>query len=782
MPETRLPSIAALALLFAVLDACSSVSTHIDDPPDADAGGDADADVDGDDDAGPDADSSLETCDLFDYLDLQAPDALSADVLAFGDGSFVVLGRMTGSVDFGEGALTIETEEVESFVARFSSAGELQWVERIRGDSSEVERNGVALSDGALLLRLHPSGEPPNTIVLGVGADEEILEPRVGEEGGFVVKYLPTGERRLVASSGVPSADGGWFGVTSVSREGTLMYGSDYTLVSYGPDGEQRWARYVGGSVSNVAFVPQPDGSVIVQGGIIEPYDLLGQTVPGECAFESYYGAQLAVRLGADGRLLWARCLGTHWDLEELAATDDGGLLAVARFDEEDFGLGVTFGGGDASIVWDGPAHRGELLARFGPDGAPEWIRPPARFAECPAGSECRSPPRQIQLLGDGTAIGEWRSPVIELGDGEDAVTLAPSERWGSSAAFYGERGELTRVDLVDGLRPDGALPSPDGSTMFVGYSAWSLGFPFVAVGLDGAGIVEQTTSPWGELFIAALDRERAPVWTGRVGRGHVFGARTLPLGDDGILAAAWTRSAVEYSDDRISFPAGSDGRLGVAAGRFERDGTLSWVRELASVDDPCPTPEGLPLVRLFECPGADASAADLEPFEESAQYLYFAWEIEDRVARWLDPACFHRCADPPPPGLCWEARCTGPAGAAIEARGTMTSRLEATGAAQELVVERSWTAQVAPPAGVEPWSSIEYERTWVSRADAASDDRSSTGEWSFSTRWTGTIDPSWPADSSIRIEQHGTSAGSSTSFVLEQCEVDCVNEVCAVF
>jgi hypothetical protein len=115
-------------------------------------------------------------------------------------------------------------------------------------------------------------------------------------------------------------------------------------------------------------------------------------------------------------------------------------------------------------------------------------------------------------------------------------------------------------------------------------------------------------------------------------------------------------------------------------------------------------------------------------------------------------------------------------------AHGTTTSSLEGPGIEQELVVEDSLSLRVSPPAGVESWSLLEYEKTWSSRVNAASEDGSIEGELRFAARWEGTLDPAWPADSGFEFERIDASGDVSRRFASEQCEVTCVNEVCTVF
>src|SRR5262249_11004874 len=96
------------------------------------------------------------------------------------DGSSVVVGDFSGTVDFGGGSLTAAGTGKDAFVAKYSSAGQLLWVRALGGIQDDVAY-GVAL------------GGSGNVMVVGtfngVASFGGVPLTSAGQRDGFVARY-----------------------------------------------------------------------------------------------------------------------------------------------------------------------------------------------------------------------------------------------------------------------------------------------------------------------------------------------------------------------------------------------------------------------------------------------------------------------------------------------------------------------------------------------------------------------------------------------------------------
>ncbi|MFN3597628.1 MAG: hypothetical protein ACK41D_10200, partial [Rubricoccaceae bacterium] len=237
-------------------------------------------------------------------------------VAATPDGGVVWAGTFTALARFDGGAAPDRTlqavADFDGFVARYSAAGDLEWVEGVRGPQQNTSQ-GLA----------------------------------VDAEGHVYVVGLVRG----TASIG---------GVTLTSAGS-----SDAYLVKLSPDGEALWGLTMGGAQGVAAYAVDvhPAGGVVVGG------QFAGVAVFGAIPLQSTgQNDVFAARVSADGQVLWANRIGASGNEFQrgLAVAPDGSVYLVGAFGEQMLvGTDILSSAGFSDV----------LVARFAADGAPVWAR-----------------------------------------------------------------------------------------------------------------------------------------------------------------------------------------------------------------------------------------------------------------------------------------------------------------------------------------------------------------------------------------------------------------------
>jgi hypothetical protein len=795
---------------------------------DGDADGDADGDVDSDADRDGDGDGLLEagTCEPAEPEVTASEPLWIEDAVVFDDGSFALFAAVDGRATFGDGAATIETSERELVIARFSRDAELQWLERIRAGDSDVwdfspgdryctetgfycctdeiqpHVPALALSDGSLLLNVSQHWVSLETVVLGVGSpDEETLE--LSDDGsGYWVKYLPSGERQYVLPTWdwplYSTDDSGW--IASYSYDFVAQPVAMSAVERFDSNGELRWSRTV--SESSPYFFHVHDGSIVVFGDEHDLPELDPALVPDGCDAERDGEVNFAARIGADGEVIWSRCLGYRWDIAALVVTDDGGVAVVGLFDAADVAAGISFGTGETEMVPEGIDSQGVLLARFDADGSPEWVTQAAAFSDDyvdQGDNWAWWRGVTYTLREDGTALIRESEDTASFGEGERQVSVREGTLPATAMGSFDQSGELAWVEYQSDSFP--GLFDTRGPDIIIGTAEY--GRPYVLIeGTDG--IVVPSTGANADLVLAALDGDGEPQWSQRIGGGGLYEVLP-PLRDHGAtLAFELHRGRSTFGSGPAAATVGAEGLVVIGAGRFESDGSMAWAAPLVSAHDPCARWTG---EHLFACPDSIETASDAEPYTGWWQYDRAVDAVRRQALEWADPSCFRLCDSPGPGELCWVADCATADGAVIEGAGSTVESVEGSDPARQSVIRETQTLTVSPPARTASWASIELRDSSTYSCALEDWDGHCDSSRQQNVGWVGTVDPCWPTSYDFEFEMtyvYTRTPSYVTSFTHDQCSIeldensdfrddtyrvtvnghgaDCVDGVCTVF
>jgi hypothetical protein len=265
-----------------------------------------------------------------------------------GTGGVYIAGRTRGSLG-GPSAGGRDT-----FLAKYDTSGELQWMRQIGSFADEHLTPSVAV-DGAGDVYI------ANSTLGSVGG------PSAGNSDGFVAKYDASGALRWTRQFGTSAWDnthaiavdaaGGVYivGQTEGSLGGPIAGSWDAFLLKFDASGTRVWARQFGTSVIDGAGDVAVDtvGSVYVLGNT-------GGSLGGPSAGSR--DAFLA-KFDASGALQWMQQFGTsEWDSASTVALDGAGGVYITGHTEGSLG-GPSAGNNDA------------FLMKFDASGTLQWMR-----------------------------------------------------------------------------------------------------------------------------------------------------------------------------------------------------------------------------------------------------------------------------------------------------------------------------------------------------------------------------------------------------------------------
>jgi len=310
-----------------------------------------------------------------------------------GDANVYVTGWFDGTNDFGGITLTnLGGGGQDIFIAKYNSAGALQWAQRAGDNSANRDAGrgvgnddagnvyvtggffGAADFDGITL-----SGEPDQQQFFLAKYDRDGVVEWVEQSGDAWGVY---GTGLAVDGAGnsyaVGYADNGQpigFGSTTVMNTNDTGYST--FLVKYDSDGIAQWAQLIGGSDGTYSTSVKVDalGNVYVAGSF------RSSVVVGTTNFNST-GAKdgFVAKFSSAGALLWARQMtGTSDGSGEAVSVDASGNVYVAGGFGGNAGDTISFGSsGTLTNVGSGIAGAGvgdAFLVKYDSVGAVQWAR-----------------------------------------------------------------------------------------------------------------------------------------------------------------------------------------------------------------------------------------------------------------------------------------------------------------------------------------------------------------------------------------------------------------------
>lgn len=279
-------------------------------------------------------------------------------------GNAVVVGHMTGTIDFGNGPLTSAGGD-DGFIAKFSSFGATLWSKRF-GDANAQNLRDVAVDAAG---NIYITGSFAGAVDFGGGTTTSL-----GSTDSMLVKYSSTGAHVWTRQlGGLNAQNGASITLDSLGNpivtgyiQGSVDFGlgaltsaglGDIFVAKYNSNNVAQWAKIFGDANDQTAMGIKTDGqnNVIVVGRMTGAVDFGGGTTTA-AGLNDLFVAKFA----PGGAHTWSRRIGDP--LEQMAravAVDSANnIFAVGRFQGMvDFGSGMvtSAGGTDGFIVKYGP-------------------------------------------------------------------------------------------------------------------------------------------------------------------------------------------------------------------------------------------------------------------------------------------------------------------------------------------------------------------------------------------------------------------------------------------
>ncbi|MBL7953017.1 MAG: gliding motility-associated C-terminal domain-containing protein [Flavobacteriales bacterium] len=260
------------------------------------------------------------------------------------DGGFLVI-LQTESTD---GDIADYRGNTDCCLVKVSSTGSVLWSRCVGGTQRDNGFDIVELSNGDIVL-LGSTLSSDVDVTLNRGGYDVILA-KLTSTGSLLWTRTYGGSQDDDCRSLIRTSDGGFVMVgSSTSTDGDLSSnhgGSDVWVLKVEANGAIEWQRCYGGSMSDWAFLYDLEDAGFLLTGITQSNDgdVVGAHGEGDLWF---------INLGANGDLIWQRCLGgsnADWGYVQ-ARTADGGYVAFGYTDSNDGDVSGNHGGRDMWVV-----------------------------------------------------------------------------------------------------------------------------------------------------------------------------------------------------------------------------------------------------------------------------------------------------------------------------------------------------------------------------------------------------------------------------------------------
>jgi mRNA-degrading endonuclease HigB of HigAB toxin-antitoxin module len=262
-------------------------------------------------------------------------------------GNIYVTGEFSGSPDFdmGVGTAIRSSNNADGFVAKYSSAGALQWIAQISGTAEQYPTDIAVDASGNVLVCGYFSG----ATTFGTGLSTTTSTSPLGHDG-FVLKLNSLGQSQWVKTFGggygcrltsIVTDSTGAVTVVGGFRDSTIDFDPgagtailtattrDSVVVKLDASGNYAWSgRFLGGEATDVAA--DGSGSILVTG--YYQYTVDFDPGPGVATLTHNQGqGAYAVKLSSSGGYLWARSIGNiDWSRVPSCTFDTAGNAFVA--------------------------------------------------------------------------------------------------------------------------------------------------------------------------------------------------------------------------------------------------------------------------------------------------------------------------------------------------------------------------------------------------------------------------------------------------------------------
>ncbi len=318
---------------------------------------------------------------------ITGPGYQSAQAVAADDaGNVVVAGSFTTEVTLGTTTITAATADQEAlFLARYTSAGDLQWVEQFGSGGSDIVRD----------IAIDPAG---NVVVTGIfyggsfvaGTGNHANASQAGTRSDlFLVKYDASGNYGWSLAAGGTENDNSWGVATDASgaiyvagyyESASIAIGgqtltnandnyNDILIAKFDASGTGMWAIGGGTIYHERAYdvAVDADGALYVSGAFEDATFTLGGIELTNTTPADYYDAFLA-KYDANGTLQWAHSGGGDRDdyPHALAADPTGGVVMAGSGDSPVTGFGT--------LQMNGSGSEDLFVVKYASDGDAVWM------------------------------------------------------------------------------------------------------------------------------------------------------------------------------------------------------------------------------------------------------------------------------------------------------------------------------------------------------------------------------------------------------------------------
>ncbi|MCG2418088.1 hypothetical protein K8089_03565 [Aequorivita sp. F47161] len=277
----------------------------------------------------------------------------AASVVEAADGNYLILGTTRSS----DGDITDRSGNDSDFwLLKVSKTGDIIWSKTYGGSDDENAARITKTNNGGFLLSGYTSSNDGD-IYFNAGF-QDYWVVKINAAGTIMWEKTFGFSGSDQAFKAFQTSDGGYFitGYFDVSASGgagndfqknTLHGVGEYWGIKLNPDGSTRWRRYFGGTNNDRSYdaLETADGGFLMTGtSESEDFD--------KTDFKGSYD-YWAVRLTADGDLLWTKSFGGHEIDNSYASikTDDGNYIMIGDSRSSDQDVTDPRGNADAWLV-----------------------------------------------------------------------------------------------------------------------------------------------------------------------------------------------------------------------------------------------------------------------------------------------------------------------------------------------------------------------------------------------------------------------------------------------
>ena len=256
---------------------------------------------------------------------------------------------------FGSSSITVGDHKLtnngsnDGLIIKYDKDGNVQWAKNIGGSDDDEIQSVTTTSDGEVI-----AGGYFGSSSITVGEDTLTNNSSSGYYDGLIIKYDEEGNEQWAKNIGESYDEkinsvaitndggivvGGYFNSSSITVGGykltntTSNRNSDGLIIKYDGEGNEQWAKKIGGSGDSeqINSVATTSNGEIIAGG----YFSSGSITVGDYTFKNKGGSDgLIIKFDEDGKVEWAKNIGGSYNekINSVTEVDDGRTIAGGYF------------------------------------------------------------------------------------------------------------------------------------------------------------------------------------------------------------------------------------------------------------------------------------------------------------------------------------------------------------------------------------------------------------------------------------------------------------------